>query len=471
MQKIYSSALFIFLTTYSFAQVDLAGIYLPTDQVADVQTKAIGDSLFVAVDWFDSQLNLILKKGYWVGPKGTVTAIDFGFLQKVTLSAIEDAKDTVYYYYQDFALSKKKEPEIRVMRSTRDSKRVQQTRQAIPFEGILLGILNEDGIKAITFDIKTRKFKIIALKNGLSLSENEIQLDDLFVKFLDEPITLIDNKSLGTFADGVSPNKLYFTNNELVFIASNFDMETIVLRVDFKTGKRSTFKVPIVYEKNGTCYNDNLLYLLSASSNEYTLRIFDLPLKKEIYKKAYPRMDAFKGIPVYRRVNNGAKVYKDGNLYNLIHGNLALNLSLVVEDHLSKKLLTLGNYVKEKNMSSNGIVGGYANGIAGGYAESRLGGYANGIAGGYANGRMGGYEPDQSIYAYLAGDTTRARGFILKNEFKTDKPWRQIVDDFEIDEQKKEVNFKTKNYQFLESKKIAAVYHEKKQKSIRIIVF
>lgn len=442
MQKIYSSALFIFLTTYSFAQVDLAGIYLPTDQVADVQTKVIGDSLFVAVDWFDSQPNLILKKGYWVGPKGTVTAIDFGFLQKVTLSAIEDAKDTVYYYYQDFALSKKKEPEFRVMRSTRDSKRVQQTRQAIPFEGILLGILNEDGIKAITFDIKTRKFKIIALKNGLSVSENEIQLDDLFVKFLDEPITLIDNKSLGTVADGASPNKLYFTNNELVFIASNFDMETIVLRVDLNTGKRSTFKVPIVYEKNGTCYNDSLLYLLSASSNEYTLRIFDLPLKKEIYKKAYPRMDAFKGIPVYRRVNKGVKVYKDGNLYNLIHGNLASNLSLVVEDHLSKKLLTLGNFfdVKESNISSSGIV-------------------------------TGGYEPDQSIYAYLAGDTTRTRGFTLKNEFKTDKPWRQIVDDFEIDEQKKEVNFKTKNYQFLESKKIAAVYHEKKQKSIRIIVF
>jgi|694.fasta_scaffold06252_21 hypothetical protein len=457
MKKFCFVTLFAFFITYSFSQINVASINLSTDQVADVQTQAIGDSLFVALNWFDSSPNLFLKKGYWVGTRGTVSEIDFGFLQKVALHAIEQAKDTIYYYYQDFALSKKREPEIRVMRSTRESKRVQQTNQSIPFKGALMGILGDDGLKAITYDKKTLTFKIIDLKNGAPIRIKEIELDIKLANFLNESITLINNKSLTSIAEGASLNKLYYTEGKLILIATNFEMETKVLKIDIETGRISTFNVPIVYQKRATWYDNNLLYFLSAATGEYILRIFDLTSKKEIYKKAFARMDAFKEIPIYRRSNKEMKVFKDGSLYKLMNRNESFELSILVEDHLSEKLITFGDFFDEKGV-----------GIAAGSNPISM--FAVFMVTTTLRQQFG-KGAGQSRYSYLFGDTTQAKGFKLKTEFKTEKPWKQIIDDFEIDEQNKGVDFNTKNYQLLESKKIAVVYHKKKEKRITVLGF
>jgi hypothetical protein len=457
MKIIFTIVFLLSSTVCAISQVQLASIDLSTDMVEDVQTQSIGDSLFVALNWFDSSPNQFLKKGYWVGPKGTVSEIDFGFLQKVALHAIEQAKDTIYYYYQDFALSKKRAPEIKVMRSTRESKRIQQTNQPIPFKGILMGILREDGIKAITYDEKMLTIKIIDLKNGVPLRTKEIELDIKLANFLNESITLINKKSLTSIADGASLNKLYYNEGKLILIATNFEMETKVLKIDIETGRISTFNVPIVYQKRGTWYDNNLLYFLSAASSEYILRIFDLTSKKEIYRKAFARMDAFKENPVYRRSDKELKVFKDGSLYKLMNSNERFGLSIVVEDHLSEKLITFGDFFDEKGA-----------GVAAGLDPFSM--FAVFIVT-TALRQQFGKGAGQSRYSYLFGDTTRAKGFKLKTEFKTEKPWRQIIDDFEIDEQNKGVDFNTKNYQLLQSKKIAVIYHTKKQKSIRVLCF
>ncbi len=457
MKIIFTIVFLLSSTVCAISQVQLASIDLSTDMVEDVQTQSIGDSLFVALNWFDSSPNQFLKKGYWVGPKGTVSEIDFGFLQKVALHAIEQAKDTIYYYYQDFALSKKRAPEIRVMRSTSESKRIQQTNQPIPFKGILMGILREDGIKAITYDEKMLTIKIIDLKNGVPLRTKEIELDIKLANFLNESITLINKKSLTSIADGASLNKLYYNEGKLILIATNFEMETKVLKIDIETGRISTFNVPIVYQKRGTWYDNNLLYFLSAASGEYILRIFDLTSKKEIYRKAFARMDAFKENPVYRRSDKEVKVFKDGSLYKLMNRNESFELSIVVEDHASEKLITFGDFFNEKGA-----------GVAAGLDPiSMFAVFAITTALRQQFGKGAG----QSRYSYLFGDTTLALGLKIKTEFKTEKPWRQVIDDFEIDEQNKGIDFNTKNYQLLESKKIAVVYHAKRQKSIRVLSF
>lgn len=445
----------LFSAFCAVSQVHVASIDLSTDMVEDVQTQVIGDSLFIAVDWFDSNSNLKLKKGYWVGSGGNVSTIEFGFLQKVVLYAIERVADTVYYYYRDFTLDKKREAKIRVMRSTQDSKRIAHINKTIPFEGDLLGIVNENGVQAITYDQKTMAFKIFTLKSGLPIETKRIQLDYKLSNYLNESITLIGSKTIASIADGSSLNKLYYSARELILIASNFEMETKVLRINIETGRISTFNVPIVYQKRATWYDNNLLYFLSASSGEYIFWIFDLVSKKPVYRQAFARMDAFKEFPVYRRSDKEVKVFKDGSLYKLMNRNESLELSIVVEDHASEKLITFGDFFNEKGA-----------GIAAGLDPiSMFAVFAITTALRQQFGKGAG----QSRYSYLSGDTTLARGFKIKTEFKTEKPWRQIIDDFEIDEQNKGVDFNTKNYQLLESKKIAVIYHTKKQKSIRVL--
>jgi hypothetical protein len=320
-----------------------------------------------------------------------------------------------------------------------------------------MGILGDDGLKAITYDKKTLTFKIIDLKNGAPIRIKEIELDIKLANFLNESITLINNKSLTSIAEGASLNKLYYTEGKLILIATNFEMETKVLKIDIETGRISTFNVPIVYQKRATWYDNNLLYFLSAATGEYILRIFDLTSKKEIYKKAFARMDAFKEIPIYRRSNKEMKVFKDGSLYKLMNRNESFELSILVEDHLSEKLITFGDFFDEKGV-----------GIAAGSNPISM--FAVFMVTTTLRQQFG-KGAGQSRYSYLFGDTTQAKGFKLKTEFKTEKPWKQIIDDFEIDEQNKGVDFNTKNYQLLESKKIAVVYHKKKEKRIIVLGF
>lgn len=457
MKIIPAIAFALFSAFCAVSQVHVASIDLSTDMVEDVQTQVIGDSLFIAVDWFDASPNPKLKKGYWVGSAGTVNAIDFGFLQKVVLCAIEQVDEAVYYYYLDFMLDKKRERKIRVARSDKKSKQIQNIDQSIPFEGDLLGILNEDGIQAISFDKKALKFKVITISDGRIVATREIQLDYKLANFWDGPITVVKDKSVHSIADGSSLNKLYYTKEELVLVASNYYSQTLVIKMNLQTGNVNYYKVPVDFEKKATYYESGLLYYLSASNNEYNLQIFDMVSQKKIFGKAFARLDAFKLNPVYRRMDKEVKVYKDGSLYQLMNRNSDLELSILVEDHLSNKLITFGDFFDEKG-------GGIA---AGSNPFTMFAVFMVTTALRQQFGKGAG----QSRYSYLLGDTTRTNGFKIKTEFKTEKPWRQIIDDFEIDEQNKGVDFNTKNYQLLESKKIAVIYHTKKQKSIRVLRF
>jgi len=457
MKITFFISFFLFVFIHSVSQVNLATIDLTTNTVEDVQTQAIGDSLFVAVDWFDGKPNLALKKGYWIGSGGTVNTIDFGFLQKAVLCAIEQVNESVYYYYLDFMLDKKRERKIRVMRSDIKSKQIQYINQSIPFEGDLLGMVTENGVHAITFNERNLMFKIITINGGREVAAKEIQLDYKLGNFWDGAITVIENLSIHSIADGSSSNKLYYTNGELVLVASNYYSQTLVIKMNLQTSQVSYYQIPVDFKKKASYYESGLLYYLAASSNEYNLQIFDTVSKKKIYGKTYAKLDAFKLNPIYRRIDKEVKVYKDGSLYKLMNRNESFGLSIVVEDHLTDKLVTFGDYFDEKGV-----------GIAAGSNPISM--FAALIVT-TALRQQFGKGAGQSRYAYLVGDTTLTRGYKIETEFKTEKPWRQATDDFEIEEQNKGVDFNTKNYQMVESKKIVAIYHAKKQKSIRVLRF
>jgi len=239
MKITFFISFFLFVFIHSVSQVNLATIDLTTNTVEDVQTQAIGDSLFVAVDWFDGKPNLALKKGYWIGSGGTVNTIDFGFLQKAVLCAIEQVNESVYYYYLDFMLDKKRERKIRVMRSDIKSKQIQYINQSIPFEGDLLGMVTENGVHAITFNERNLMFKIITINGGREVAAKEIQLDYKLGNFWDGAITVIENLSIHSIADGSSSNKLYYTNGELVLVASNYYSQTLVIKMNLQTSQVS----------------------------------------------------------------------------------------------------------------------------------------------------------------------------------------------------------------------------------------
>ncbi|MFM9838662.1 MAG: hypothetical protein ACKVOQ_10390 [Cyclobacteriaceae bacterium] len=459
MKRVFIIFALINLSLRTFAQEDVAEIDLPSVNLKDTQIKSLGDSLFIAVDWFDSNSDLVLKKGYWVDSRGTISSYEFGFLQKAILCGVEKTNEGVYYYYLDLSQSKKDRDEIRVMRSNGESKQILKIKQSIHFEGDFLGIVNSNGIKAITYNGKDQNIRITGLEKGEIMEDNQIHIPSEFEVYLRESFTLFEPESINFIGKGSTENKLFYTKDKLTIVANNFSTKTIAITIDLSAKKVLSFQIPSNTYKKASYFHNGLLYYLSASSKEYSLRIFDLTSNNELYKKEYPRLDAFKDNQIYWRIdkmNKDKLVFKGESLYKLMNSKTDFKLSILVEsDHENKPIIVFGDFFDEKG---GGIAGGsnlltmMAVFLVTTTLRESLG---NGAG--------------QSRYSYLSGDITA--GFKINTEFKENKPLRQVIDDYEIAEQSKKSQFDSKNYIMLQSKKIIAIYHFRSEKKIKFVKF
>jgi hypothetical protein len=90
MKNLIIYVLINFFINISFSQTKLTELATGPKNVEDIQTYSIGDSLFIAVNWFNANANEIFKKGYWINVQsGETSSYDLGVIQKGILSGIE----------------------------------------------------------------------------------------------------------------------------------------------------------------------------------------------------------------------------------------------------------------------------------------------------------------------------------------------------------------------------------------------
>ncbi|MCA4897476.1 MAG: hypothetical protein ACK514_13190 [Bacteroidota bacterium] len=144
---------FIFSASCVLSQTEIS-FDIEGKRVKDAQTFSIGDSLFVALDWFDQSEVLSLKRGYWINTTGQVTAYEFGFVSRLVLCSVERVSDNGhFYYFLDFSKKKKNFTSLGVFFSqSTDLKSVARLNDEIEISGDYIGATSSlEGITLFFF--------------------------------------------------------------------------------------------------------------------------------------------------------------------------------------------------------------------------------------------------------------------------------------------------------------------------------
>ena len=440
---------------YALAQHSTTEIPLSSNDVSDVQSFPLGDSLFVAVDWYKDYGNYtVLKHGYWIDPNGNITRTSFGFIEKTVLLSVECNQDTCSYYYLNLSKKEKKNVIRRITSKTGD-KQATFMNTEIPFSGDELITLTNLGSKlvCISFDSETKKLHIRQINRSPQEVEHEMDLS-MLKKLKLHPITYIDSESFTSIGDASSMNKLFYENGKLIFISveNNKTMNLITLNLETGEETRHSSSLP-ENKKLNTFYHRGIIYSIAAISNsEYLFTAQRYGSDSLTTKIALPRLLKYDEFPIYVRHGKLKTIKKESSLFKLMNIRPEYHIAIVLEERMGKPLFVFGDFLDVKGTGFGGGIDPLTSITIFLITSALRQTFGEGVG--------------ISKYSYLEGDTSNI--YKIVNEYKENPPLRQRIDDYEIAEQKKKKDFEIKLYCQLKSG-VASIYHVRKESKLRII--
>lgn len=446
---------------YGLAQHTTTEIPLSSDDVSDIQSISIGDSLFVAVDWYDfvpktkdHANNMVLKYGYWIDPNGNISKTSFGFIEKVALLSAECGQDTCSYYYLNLSKKEKKNV-IRRVTSGRGAKQATFTNTEIPFLGDELIALTKLGSKlvCISFDSETKKLHIKQINQSPQDIKREMDLS-ILKKLKLHPITYIDSEAFTSIGDASSMNKLFYENGKLIFISveNNKTMNLIALNLETGEEMRHSSSLP-ENKKLNTFYHRGIIYSIAAISNSEYLFIAQRYGSDSVTTKiTLPRLLKYDDSPIYVRHGKLKTTEKESSLFKLMNIRPEYHIAIVLEEKMGKPHFVFGDFIDVKGAGVGGGPDPLTSITIFLITSALRQAFGEGVG--------------ISRYSYLEGDTSNI--YKIVNEYKENPPLRQRIDDYEIAEQKKKKDFEIKLYRQLKSS-VASIYHVRKESKLRVI--
>lgn len=446
-----------FLIALTFSPVysqDYAAINVEKKEVKDLQSTSIGDSVFVAVDWFknQSETQLELKKGYWILPDGEKRVLEFGFIERLFLCGAEiGTNDTTFYYFIDFSKKAESNQIGAFLVENATSKNAFRLKKMINVPGSYLGTDRFDGFMKMFFvDDKSNSIIIIDLKKGLQVGSYKIE-----VPFeLGNDITFISANKLTLLESGQSKTKVYFSSNTLTVLSEGKKSESNIFTLNVLTGENKSVTIPTTNKKsvfrNQSFLVGKQVYKLTVPDKDIQLSVYDVNDGSLLYTKSLNRLQAFRDIDTYGRI--GVTVIKEKALYSLLNPSSTLKRFMIAEPTGEETLIVFGFY-SESHGSSPIILNPYnmVASVAAGLILNTV--------------RLAITQPHgTSKYAYISGNLKS--GFVLKTDFSGKVPVRYLIDQSEWGK-----NFsENKVYQFI-STGVVGIYHSKKEEKVRLVKY
>lgn len=442
---------FIFITTFS---QEYASIDVDKNGVKDIQSACLGDSVFIAVDWFKKQSDtqMELKKGYWILPDGTKRTLEFGFIERLLLCGVEKGNnDTTYYYFLDFGKTAEANQVGAFLVESAEAKNAFRLKRMINRAGSYLGSDRFLGLTKIFFlDSKKNSIIIKTLKKGSELENYEIE-----VPFdLGNDVTFIGGNKLTPIESGQSKTKIYFRSNTLSVVSEEKKGESNIFTSNIINGEKNLITIPSTSKKSVLRDQSFLVgkyvYKFTVPDKEIHLNVYDANDGRQIYEKALNRLHSFRDIDIFGRI--GVTVTKQRALYSLLNPSTTLTRFMIAETFGDQILIIFGSY-SESHGSSPMFLNPYN--LVGSVAAGLI---LNAV-------RLGVTQPyGISKYTYLSGNPNS--GFILKADFEGKVPVRHAIDQAEWGK-----NFSENKVYQVTTNGVVGIYHSKKEGKIRLVKY
>jgi hypothetical protein len=453
-----SFLLCFFVTKNISAQLNLAEIKFPTSKIQNLQSFTQGDKTFIFYDEINSQNTLKIKKYYFVDANGSTKEFTANTLGSAVLCGVSDYDEDYYFYH---VTEKRKSTTLRALTHNKNSDKSNIASEALEISGELLGVWSHEGLNMILYNKSLNQLKVTHV--------NKLQIVD--EKTFDLPFDLrYDYKYLNYIPEGTvtsieqasSQYKLYQNSKQLIIsidhkgnLGSSLTPQTIVIILNIENGTQSIHWIKANTQNNfATFIYTDSLYRLVTSKKEHKFQIVRIRDKALVSEKTIIRDSTLSDSVSYLRAGKAARISRKESLSKMMKIANATDPAILVLPGKDSCNLTIlwGTYLKDN---------------------------------GAGPGAFGGTNPLASIISFaistaieqLAEPSGLSRYFYIRSDCNQpftfgngNKSLRQLIDEYEIDLEKKKVIFTSKGYRTY-NKGILGLYFDSRAGSLTLVKF
>jgi hypothetical protein len=451
-----SFLLCFFLTNNISAQLNLAEIKFPASKIENLQSFTHSDKIFIFYDEINSQNILKIKKYYLVDANGSAQGFTANTLGSAVLCEVGDYDEDYYFY---FVIGKRKGITLRALTHNKSSNKSSIASEVVEINGELLGVWNSDGLNLVLYNKSLNQIKILHI-NKLQI-QNEKTFDLPFdLKYDYKYLKYIPESPLTSIEQGSSHYKLYQNNKQLIIsidhkgnLGSSLTPQTIVMILNIETGTQSIHWIKANTQNNfATFIHNDFLYRLTTSKKDHKFQVLRIGDKAIVNEKIFIRDSTLKDSSSYLRFGKSARINRKENLSKMMKiANASEPAVLILPGKDSCEFTMLwGTYLNDKSAGT----------FAGGNPLASIISFAittaiESLA-----------EPSGvSRYFYMRYDCNQSFSFGNGN-----KSLRQVIDNYEIDLEKKKIFFSSKGYREY-NKGILGLYFDSRTSSLTLVKF
>lgn len=435
-----------------YAQLNLAEIKLPTSKIENLQSFTQGDKIFIFYDEVNPQSILKIKKYYVVDANGSEMGFTANTLGSAVLYGVNDYNEEYYFYY---IVENRKSITLRAFTHNKISNKRDIASGAVEISGELLGVWSNEGLNLILYNKSLNQLKVIHINKLQIQSEKAFDLSyDLRYDY--KYLNYIPEGSITSIEQASSRYKLYQNNKELIIaidhkgnLGSSLTPQTIVMMLNIETGTQSIHWMKANTQNNfSTFIHGDYLYRLTTSKKDHKFQVIRIKDKAIVNEKTIIRDSTLKDSLSYLRFGKSARINQKENVLKMMKIANATDPAILVlpgKDSCDLAILW-GTYLEDKG----------AGGFVGTTPLTAIISLAISAA----------IEPSGlSRYFYLRSDCNQPFAFGNGN-----KSSRQLIDDYEIDLEKKKTFFTSKGYRVYNNG-ILGLYFDSRAGSLTLVKF
>lgn len=423
---------FSIFATNACAQLTLAEIKFSKSKIENLQSFTQGDKIFIFYDEINSQNALKIKRYYVLDTNGSEMGFTANTLGGAVLCGLSDYNEDYCFYY---ITENRKSITLRAFTHNKSSNKNNISSEAIEISGELLGVWSDEGLNLILYNKSLNQLKVINI-NKLQV-QNEKTFDLPFdLRFDYKYFTYIPEGSVTSIEQASSHYKLYKNSKQLILsidhkgnLGSSLTPQTIVMILNIESGTQSIHWIKANTQNNfATFIHKDYLYRLTTSKKDHKFQAIRIKDKAIINEKTIIRDSTLKDSLSYLRLGKTSRINQKENVLKMMKIANATEPAILVFPGKDSCDLTIlwGAYLEEKGIG----------GFAGTNPLASIAYFAISTAIDQLT------EPSGlSRYFYIRSDCTQSFAFGNGN-----KSLRQLIDDYEIDLEKKKTIYTSKGY-------------------------
>ena len=444
-------------TLYSQSQLSI--INLPPDKIWNIQTYVAGDKVVISFVEPDYKLHADVKQFYIIGPDGNSIAFQSDSLAKTVSCGASRYGDEYYLYHFN---GKRKNLRLGATIFHALSNKHTISPKEIDINGVVCGIWNDENLCIASFDKHNNQLHILKVDRLLVIEEKIFDIPFAHVEDYHHSLGAITEGNMTSFEKGAAQLKLYKNNHEIImtvdqnFFGTTGTPQTIVMKFNLETGSQTMHEIKAGESRSFTSFvHNDKLYTSAVSRKKFELSTFDLNTGSLISSKSITKDSVDERMNVYIRSGKKGTVYKTESFVKMMSKANATEPALIVYSGKdSSATVVWGTYLKETPPSAYYVA--FAGGLAGSAVYFIVYSAITDLSSTQGTSR----------YLYLVKPETQAPEFTTE----ANKPLRQQIDDYEMEQQEKKISYVSKGYVDYQNGTVAT-YFDSKNHQLSLVRF